>query len=190
MHRTLKRHYLSNTQKFLIFFILVIPLLNSNWQASARTLNVQRARELINQSMKSAQNNDQNYAVLYFLQARQIHPGTPVPSWLKKYSLPDNHKEEQQLFFELSKNLDYSKAKILYEERLNLNPANQTLRKRLLKMAEKNNDEKQILRHKSALKIKDDYYWVLKLFIGIALILLIIFNGYKLFKSVKNQPQL
>jgi hypothetical protein len=189
MHKIITKKKLFHKLSFLIIFVLVIFLFFNYYKASAQNLNLKRSKELIRNSMKSDQNNDLNLAVLYFLQARKIYPGTPIPSWLKSYSLPGNNKEEQKLFFELSKNLDYSTAKKLYKERLNLNPANQALRKRLLKMAEKNNDEKQILRHKSALKIKDDYYWILKLFIGIALILLIIFNGYKLLKTLKRQPK-
>jgi hypothetical protein len=177
------------TQKVLILITLFTVFVSNIAIATQNSSQSNRSRKLLLNSMKASQNNQTNFAVLYFLQARKIYPGTPIPSWLKKYSLPGNNKEEQQLFFELTKNLDYSKAKKLYEERLNLNPGNISLRKKLLQIAEKNKDEKQILRHKSALKIKDDYYWILRLFIGIVLILLIIFNGYKLLKTLKRQPE-
>ncbi len=184
--------------KSLLFFILLFSFSFYIVQASTPQKDKSKKQQIIASLMQKAKkamlSGNKKQADIYWQQINSLDPQRAKPIWLSK-NISNQNKPESQLtileekqFIKLMNELPYEKAKIELDKRLFFSPNNNKLRLLYIELAKKNNDKEELEKHSNLLGIKQpkpfDYKLLFKYVLIIVIILLII---YEIFKILKNK---
>jgi len=145
--------------------------------------------ELMIHAMRARDMGDMNSAELFWIQARAYRPNLPRPVWLDQPPVQhiDYDFSSQQEYLVRVASLPYKDAKILLEKKLEQEPTNAEVRRLYLELAEVNSDSAEITRHRSVLSSDSNYLVkVVKYLLLTFLIIVFIFQGYRLYRDLRN----
>ena len=150
---------MSNKRKMSIWLLLLavaafLPSARADMQANRIRQSLDRKiTELMIMAQQARNSGNMVNAELFWVQARELRPSIPRPSWLNRQ--PDTGSEQPVLSMEdrlrRIASLPYCDAKLLLDELLVRNPGNKAVRRLYLKMAEQNSDHAEFVRHNSIL---------------------------------------
>ncbi len=136
-----------------------------------------RVTELMIQAMRARDAGDMNSAALFWLQARAHRPSLRRPPWLDEVPVEEPRMPvlSDEEFVRRVRQLPYSEARVLLNDRLLNDPSNLKLRRLFLEMAEEERDSAEISRHGSIVDIhrrtnRDILVFMVYVLLGVLLI--------------------
>lgn len=151
-----------------------------------------RVSNLLIMAMKSRDSGNMKQAYLFWQQAKALRPSIAKPKWLTSppvRQINSNLTEKEQ--YAVIASLPYKLAKPILEGMIQAKPGNKKLRSLYAAKANEAHDTQQIKRNSSFIatkKIKKSKAKTFKIILILALLILIFWQVFKIYKEIQNKP--
>ncbi len=173
--------------------IFLVWALSSCAQANMRATKVRqgfdrKVTELMILAQQARNAGDMANAELFWMHARELKPSLPRPAWLdrKPEPVPEPLPVSEDDLLARVASLPYEQAKMLLEERIEMDPGNEKVRRMFLELAQRNSDHTEVARHQSLLTLENSNSWrsFLWYLLGLVLLLLLIWQVVGLYRDL------